>query len=155
MSLAENGSLKDYLAKHRENPISTEDKIKIARDVANGMSYLSKKRVYFFQLTTILPLSVFMLTRISLWVSPFAAFEIPYNFLTLWFTQTFLSEICLLSRPKQTNILVFLGAVIFYVFPFRVALALRKANFVSRNIGPFAVLPALHSVLSLYRVFTY
>ena len=38
-----------------------------------------------------------------------------------------------------------LGAII--VFSFSVALALRKANFVSRNIGlnqPFAVLPALH-----------
>ncbi|KAM7433671.1 hypothetical protein ABFA07_016133 [Porites harrisoni] len=44
LSLAENGSLKDYLETHREKPISRQDKIKIAKDVANGMSHLSGKR---------------------------------------------------------------------------------------------------------------
>ena len=48
LSLAENGSLRDYLETHRENPISRQDKIKIARDVANGMSHLSGKRVFSF-----------------------------------------------------------------------------------------------------------
>jgi len=38
-----------------------------------------------------------------------------------------------------------LGAVI--VFSFSIALALRKANFVSQINQPFAVVPALHSVL--------
>lgn len=46
LSLAENGSLRDYLETHRENPISRQDKIKIARDVAKGMSHLSGKRVF-------------------------------------------------------------------------------------------------------------
>lgn len=66
LSLAEHGSLEDYLEKHRENPISTVGKIKIARDVASGMLHLSNKRVLFSQLTTILLLSVFTLTRIFL-----------------------------------------------------------------------------------------
>lgn len=66
LSLAENGSLEDYLETHRENPISTVGKIKIARDVASGMLHLSDKRVLFSQLTTILLLSVFTLTRIFL-----------------------------------------------------------------------------------------
>ena len=48
LRLAENGSLKEYLGRNRQNPISTQDKIKIARDVANGMSHLSSKRVFFF-----------------------------------------------------------------------------------------------------------
>ena len=48
LHLAENGSLKEYLERNPENPISPQDKIKIARDVANGMSHLSGKRVFFF-----------------------------------------------------------------------------------------------------------
>ena len=48
LRLAENGSLKDYLKRHRENPMSTEDKIKIARDVASGMLHLSNRWVLFF-----------------------------------------------------------------------------------------------------------
>ena len=48
LHLAENGSLKEYLERNRQNPISTQDKINIARDVANGMLHLSSKRVFFF-----------------------------------------------------------------------------------------------------------
>ena len=47
LRLAENGSLKEYLERNRQNPISTQDKIKFARDVANGMLHLSSKRVFF------------------------------------------------------------------------------------------------------------
>ena len=45
--LAENGNLEEYLRRNQGNPISTKDKIKIARDVANGMLHLSSKRVFF------------------------------------------------------------------------------------------------------------
>ena len=59
VSLAVNGCLLDHLRKNRENPyINVEakhavrftpiEKIRIARDVANGMSHLSSKLVNTF-----------------------------------------------------------------------------------------------------------